>query len=548
VVRGLRLPVVLHRPVGWWCLIGAPPVARATRLSKSFDGRQVLREVDLEVIPGEVHALLGQNGSGKSTLIKILSGYHSPDWPSDTPGPRLEVRGEPVDLPLSAPEAGRLGLAFVHQELPIALEASVLENLLIGRFETGFPARIRWGRERARVSEALRGFGLDVRPDQLVGDLPGVERAMLAILRALQGLPEDRPGLLVLDEPTAYLPLDGLERVFESIRRVAAAGHGVLVVTHRLGEVFAISDRVSVLRDGAKVKLAATRELSEQALIEAILGFQMGELYPEPVEGEGEVVLAVRGLRGDRLEPLDLELRAGEIVGATGLLGAGYEELPYLLFGARRARSGVIRVGGESHEQRSLSPRVAMELGMALLPADRRGAGAVLDASVRENVTLPTLRRYFRGGLLRSGEERRHVLDVLRRFDVTPPEPDRRLGTLSGGNQQKAHLAKWFELEPRVLVLHEPTQGVDVGARQAIFRLIRDAADSGAAVIIASAEYADLAHLCRRALVFRDGRMVAELDGEALTEERIIEQSLRVEPGAETVVAPASLEAAGASR
>jgi len=534
--------------VGRWRLIGAPPVARATRLSKSFDGRKVLREVDLDVMPGEVHALVGQNGSGKSTLIKILSGYHAPDWPSDSPGPRLEVRGEPVDLPLSAPEAGRLGCAFVHQELPIALEATVLENLLVGRFQTAFPGRIRWGRERARVSEALLGFGLDVRPDQLVGGLPGVERAMLAILRALQGLPDDRPGLLVLDEPTAYLPRDGLERVFESIRRVAAAGHGVLVVTHRLGEVFAISDRVSVLRDGSKVKQAATRELTEQAVIEAILGFEMDELYPEAVEREGEVALAVEELSGERLLPFDFELRAGEIVGATGLLGAGYEELPYLLFGARRARSGVIRIGGESHEQRRLSPHRAMELGMALVPADRRGAGAVLDASVRENVTLPALRRYFRGGLLRSGEERRHVLDVLHRFDVTPPEPDRRMGTLSGGNQQKAHLAKWFDLEPRVLILHEPTQGVDVGARRAIFRLIRDAADSGAAVILASAEYADLAHLCRRALVFREGHLVAELDGEALTEERIIEQSLRVEPVAETVVAPSAAGANGASR
>ncbi len=508
-------------------MIGGP-VVRLRHVSKSFAGRQVLRSVDLDLRAGEVHGLLGQNGSGKSTLIKVLSGYHAPAADAAGEVPQLEVRGEAVGLPLTSAAATGLGLAFVHQELPTTASATVLENVRVGRFETAAGWRIRWGRERARVRAELAEFGLDLDPDQLVAELSAVDRALLAILRALGGLPTDRPGLLVLDEPTAYLPRDGVERVFAAIRSVAGRGHAVLLVTHRLEEIFDIADHVSVIRDGALVLTAETAATTEAGLIEAILGFALEELYPGQVESRGDVLLATERMSAPGLEPWDFALRRGEVVGLTGLIGAGFEQIPYLLFGARPLRSGQIQVGEQAYTaQQQLSCRKAIGHGMALLPADRRAAGGVLGASVQENVTLPTLGSFFRGGRLRAGAERDRVQGLLEAFDVRPPTPGAPLGTLSGGNQQKALLAKWFEVKPRVLVLHEPTQGVDVGARRHIFRVIHDAAVGGAGVIVASSEYEDLAHLCTRAQVFRKGRMVSELHGPALTADRLVEQAMR---------------------
>jgi len=498
------------------------PVVRLGSVFKSFGGRAVLRDVGLEIEPGEVHGLLGQNGSGKSTLVKILSGHYAPD-----PGTGvLDVRGQRVELPLTPPRAQELGLAFVHQELPTAASATVLENLRIGRFLSGFGWRIDWRAERRRAVASLRDFGLDVDPEAPVGTLSGVERAMLAILRALEGLRDDQPGLIVLDEPTACLPRDGVNRVFDAVRAVASAGHGVLLVTHRLAELFALTDRVSVLRDGNVVASLATAATTQAELVQATVGFALGELYPSPAEEIGEPVLRVHDLQGEQLASLDLVVRAGEVVGLTGLAGAGHEEIPYLLFGARKGRGGTVTVGTTSLPQARWRPEDAVAAGVALLPADRRGASCVLDASVQENVTLPTLHRYTRGSLVRSRQERSHVQRLLNRYAVQPAEPGRRFGTLSGGNQQKALLAKWFDLGPRVIILHEPTQGVDITSRKTIFRHIRDAAADGVAVIIASTEYEDLAHLCTRVLVFRSGRLGSTLRGAGLTEARIVEQSM----------------------
>jgi ribose transport system ATP-binding protein len=503
------------------------PVLSAAGVSKTFAGKTVLRALEMDLLPGEVHGLVGQNGSGKSTFIKVLAGYHAPD-----PGSRLIVRGEDVPLPLLPDQPRQMGISFVHQDLALAQSMTVLENLRVGRYETGFGGRIRWSKERRRVQAALEDFGLSIRPDAPISSLSDVEGAMVAIVRALEELEGHDGGVLVLDEPTAYLPRDGVERLFDAVRRVAERGVGVLFVSHRLEEVQAITDRVTVLRDGEKVITAPTAELSQDALIERILGRKLEDLYPSTSSETGSVRLEVRDLCGGGIADFSMRAGAGEIVGLTGLLGMGFEEIPYLLFGAEPASSGDILVDGRAVDVPRLTPRRAIAHGLALLPANRQRHGGVAGATVTENATLATVGEFFAAGFLRRGREHRAVQGMVDEYDVRPPEPRRSFGTLSGGNQQKVLVAKWFRTEPSVLLLHEPTHGVDVGARRQIFERISSAASDGHAVVIASSEYEDLANLCDRVYVLRDGRVVAELVGGALTEDQIVDSAFRNEHAA----------------
>lgn len=498
-------------------------------VSKSFGSRKVLDQVDIDVASGEVLALLGQNGSGKSTLIKILSGIYEPDR-VDGSQSSLSLRGKRLELPVDPRRAAAEGIASVHQDLPIVGSASILENLRIGRFSTVLGWRINWTEERRWAAAALEQFGIAGHLDQPAQELAAADRAMLAILRGLQGLPADCPGILILDEPTAHLPRDGVDRVFAAIKQVARQGHGVIVVTHRLDEVFAISDRTSVIRDGRISYCAETARTTERELVHAILGFDPGDLYPDHQERTGDVVLQAHGLTGQRVRDLSFSVHRGEIVGLTGLLGAGHEEIPYLLFGARSGTAGSITIGSNTRDAGRLTPREAMKLGMALLPANRREASGVGTATVRENVSLPVLDRFFVRGFLRQSRERSEVQRLLHAFDVRPPQPELLLSFLSGGNQQKALLAKWFQTRPDILLLHEPTHGVDIGSRRMIFRLIEEAAAAGTAVVLFSAEYADLANLCCRVIVMRHGRKVAELSGSGLSEEHILALSMMNEP------------------
>jgi ribose transport system ATP-binding protein len=489
----------------------SPEAARAVAslrgLSKTFAGRTVLQDVDLDVMAGEVHGLLGQNGSGKSTLIKILAGYHQPDE-----GATMQVEG---------------GLAFVHQDLGLVQDGTVLENLYVGRYTTRAGWRVPWASERRRAQQALDRFGVHVDPDAKIGSLREVDHAMIGIVRAFEQLQGFDRGLLVLDEPTAYLPRDGVGRLFDAVREIAAAGFGVLFVSHRLEEIQALTGRVSILRDGRLVDTARTADLGERELIARILGFAMDDLYPALHEPHGERTLSVRDVSGSTVSGFSMDLHRGEVVGVTGLRGMGYEEVPYLLFGEGASARGELTVGHRRFDLARLTPREAMRAGIALLPANRLRDGGSAGASVRENMTLATLGTYKRGGFLRLRQEASRVSTLLKDFQVQPPEADRPLGTLSGGNQQKVLLAKWFETRPEVFLLHEPTQGVDVGARRQIFRHIAAAAKAGTSFVLASSEYQDLPHLCDRVIVFRDGRPVSELHGAALTHERIVEQCFR---------------------
>lgn len=502
----------------------AEPVLRARNICKSFTGKRVLHNLSLEIMPGEIHALVGQNGSGKSTFIKVLAGFHSPD---EEEGAALWIRGRQMELPLESGDRAKHGFAFVHQDLGLIDSVSVLENVRVRNFDCSSGYRIPWRKERRHVRELLTRFGVKVSPDKLVEGLSQIDRTNIAIVRAFDQLSGVERGLLVLDEPTAALPRDGIDRFFAAVRELASAGFGVLFVSHRLEEVFELTDRVSVIRDGHLTHSGPTKDLDEDRLIEHILGFSLDRLYPEPHRPATEVVATLENVSGAGVSDVSLKVHKGEIVGLTGLLGSGSERLPYLVFGADRATEGTLRLGSEDFELKHMTPGKAIQVGCAFLPANRLVDGSLQTASVKENLTLATLDNYFAGGFLRHRGELTRVRKLLFDYDVRPPEPNRQLASLSGGNQQKVLVAKWFETEPALLLLHEPTHGVDVGARAQIYERLREAATSGMGVLLATSDYEDLPHLCNRVIVFREGRVVSELHGAELTHERIVEQCFR---------------------
>jgi len=503
----------------------AAPRVEIRGLSKSFGGTRALRGVDLTVLPGEVHGLLGENGSGKSTLIKVLAGFHDPD------AGELRVDGEPVPLPLAPGQFRKLGMSFVHQDLGLVESLTVLENLRVA--ELAVPSsrlRISWRRERARARETFERYGLRLDPTATVAALKPVERALLAIVRALEEIRAvgRGHGLLVLDEPTVFLPREGVDRLFSLVRSAAAAGASILFVSHDLDEVREITDRVTVLRDGAVVSTVGTADTSETAFVEMIIGRQLAALT-EPVHADlsaRKLAVSVRGLSGATVRDVSFDIHAGEILGLAGLIGSGFEEVPYLLYGARPARAGRLEVDGDAFDLTGMTPTRANQARLALIPADRKTDGSVATLPVGENVALSVLDRYFNGVALqrrRMAQETRTLLDS---FDVRPSDPTLPYGALSGGNQQKALLAKWFQTSPRLLLLDEPTQGVDVGARAQIFELLRAAAaEHGMEIVCASSDYEQLALLCDRVIVFGRGRIWRELSGDEITKERIIEQS-----------------------
>jgi ribose transport system ATP-binding protein len=504
----------------------APQARLALRnLSKSFGGTQALRGVDIDVLPGEVHGLLGENGSGKSTVIKILAGFHEPD------GGELLVDGEPVRLPLSTGQFRRLGMSFVHQDLGLVDSLSVLENLRVAGIASSHSRfGISWRNERARARATFERYGVRLDPSVTVATLKPVERALLAIVRAIEEIRAvaSGHGLLILDEPTVFLPREGVERLFSLVRDAAESGTSVLFVSHDLDEVREITDRVTVLRDGALVGTVVTTETSELQFVEMIIGRRLaalGEVHHADLS-EQRVGVAVEGLTGASVRDVSFEMHEGEVVGLTGLVGSGFEDVPHLLYGARQAVAGVLTIGGAAIDLTRVQPAGAIEAGLALIPADRKTDGSVGSLPVDENVALSVLDRYFNGVWLDRRRMRRDTGRLMREFDVRPNDPSMPYGALSGGNQQKALLAKWFQTEPRLLLLDEPTQGVDVGARQQIYKLIRTAAlERGVHVLCASSDYEQLASLCDRVLVFGRGRVWRELVGAEVTKDRIIEQS-----------------------
>lgn len=500
---------------------GAPtrlPLLQVSGLSKLFNGVPALREVDLEILPGEVHGLLGANGSGKSTLIKVLAGFHHAD------AGRIFVNTTEVPMPLGPRGLREFGMAFVHQDLGLVPASTVLEHMALDAYgAAGALAKISWRSERQRVDELLARFEVDVDPLATIDTLTPVQRAMVAVVRAVgdqevASQSPDRSGrVLVLDEPTVFLPREEVDVLFALLRRLKAQGDSVLLVSHDLDEVLAATDRVTVFRDGRLVGSRATQDISRTDVVQMILGARDEHMVREHtmVREDIEPMLSAKNISGQRVSDLSLDLRSGEVVGVTGLAGSGFEELPELLFGARKLRSGTISV--EGYEVRRPSPGELMSRRVVLIPADRKSEGAAQGLTVVENLAVPFLQDHGGGWRLRWKHLREQAYTICQRLSVVPLNPDLNFGNLSGGNQQKALMGKWLQTEPMVMLLNEPTQGVDIGARHEIFRLIRAAVTDGMAVLCATSDYEQLVEMADRVIVLNNGRLQDELHGADIT-------------------------------
>jgi ribose transport system ATP-binding protein len=486
-------------------------------LSKTFPGTRALDSVDVEVRAGEIQALVGGNGSGKSTLIKCLCGIYRADA-----GGQLRIGERETPAAEMTPELAReAGIHVVHQDLGVFPDLSVEENLALGyRYPTGVGARVRW-RELRRVTTALiERFEIDARPETPLRSLSQGARTQVAIARALQDEGSEGSGLLILDEPTASLPAHEVTLLLAILRRYASRGQAILYVSHRLDEVLEIADRVTVLRDGATVGTFPADELSEDRLIELILGRQLESAFPEmPPPTEGEPMLAIKGLSAGPLRGVDLKIGPGEVVGIAGLLGSGRSELAHAIFGDLPIVSGEIKLNGRPYRPRR--PLDAIRAGVALVPENRVADAVFPDLPVSENLSIASVSQYSVRGRIRHRQMRADARDSMRKFLVKASSDGALLSTLSGGNQQKVIVARWLRRAPKLLLLDEPTQGVDVGARADIYRLVREAVQGGASALVVASDYEELAHVSDRVLVLRGGRIVAEIRPPELTAHRL---------------------------
>jgi ABC-type sugar transport system ATPase subunit len=504
------------------------PVLEVVGLGKSFAGHQALDGVSLTVRRGEVVALLGQNGSGKSTLVKILANVHRPDVGVVRVG---GVEG-----------SGSGALHFIHQDLGLISELSTVENLSLDPSNSApilLPIRRRHESRRAKKLVERYGEGFDVH--QPVGRLTPAQQAIVAIARAMNGWAEG-DNVLILDEPTASLQGDEVQALLAAIREVARAGTSVLFISHRLEEVTELADRVVVLRDGRKVHDVSATGLDATSLATLITGRELeGSNVLHPVSGTADPVLVVQALGGMGVKELDLEISPGEVLGVAGGLGSGRERVAGLIFGAYPDRHGEVHVDGRKIPPGR--PHGAQKLGLSLVPGDRHQRGGVLAHSVRENLVLPRLADLLRLRVhLRRHLEVREAAGWAQQVELRPMQPERPLGLLSGGNQQKVVIARSLRLAPRVLVLEDPTQGVDVGAAAGIRQLVLEAARAGTAVLVCSSDNTDLVEMCERVLVLREGQLVAELRGDEINDHRLTVESL----GGEVALESASSSSIGA--
>jgi ribose transport system ATP-binding protein len=487
------------------------PLVRVSGVTKNFGGVRALRGVDLEVLPGEVHALLGENGAGKSTLIKILSGVHKHD------GGRIEIAGREVAF-ASPAESRAAGVAVVYQDLSLVESLSVGANLMLGREPRSRLGFLKKRQLMTEVGAFLRDHGIPLDPRVPVGSLPFAYRQMTEICKALMG----DVRILILDEPTSALT-EGEERIlFDAVRTVTQRGVGVIYVTHRLNEVFRISQNVTVFRDGANAGSFATAQTDMKQLVTAIVGpghavlgiDAPAEAARESLQGAAEPVLTLSRVTNDRLKGIDLTVHAGEIHGLAGLIGSGRTEILETIFGLRGVARGVVHVGGIALANRR--PRAAIDLGIALVPEDRQMQGLVLDHAIERNLTLPRLPHFSRWGWLDQRGAMAQARAVMTKLGVKAPGASTPVKNLSGGNQQKVVFGKWHQPRPRVLLLDEPTVGVDVGAREEIYGLVREAASSGTAVLVVSSDLAELLRLCDRISIVADGTIAETIDRNAL--------------------------------
>lgn len=479
-------------------------------IRKSFPGVRALRDVQFEVRAGEVHALVGENGAGKSTLMRILGGVHQRDAGD------IHLRDRPVVIP-SPVHARQLGISIIHQELNQVPALSVAENIFLGREPRRPGGLVDWRAMYARADELLRGLGLPIDPRRRLGTLTVAEQQLVEIAKALSV----EADLVIMDEPTAALTVEETERLFRFIRDLRARGVGVIYITHRLEEIFRIADRVTVLRDGQYVGTHAIGELTMDELIRLMVGRQLTEKFPKEAVALGPPVLDVRGLSVNGVfSDVSFTVRRGEILGIAGLIGSGKTAVAHAVFGAIPVEAGEIYLDGGRVSARS--PAEAIRLGIGLVTEDRKRLGLVLGMGVGANITLPILPSLDTAGFIRHAEEERVVRQAIRDLDMAVASPDQRARNLSGGTQQKVVVAKWLQTKAKVLLLAEPTRGIDVGAKVEIYRLMIDLARKGVGIVMISSELPEILGMSDRILVMHEGRVMGEFSPQTATQEAIL--------------------------
>jgi ABC-type sugar transport system ATPase subunit len=480
-------------------------------VAKRFGGVQALSEIDLAIERGSIHGLVGENGAGKSTLGKIIAGVHRPDdgelWVDDRRAHYLSPRGALAD-----------GLTLIAQEPTLVPRRSVLENVFLG-IERGRAGVVQPRSLRARWRDLVEEVGFDLPADAPAGTLRVADQQKAEVMRAVARSAR----LIVMDEPTAALTADESERLFKAVRRLRERGTTIVYVSHFLAEVLDLVETVTVLRDGRLVRTSPAANETPESLVSAMLGRSMDVTFPEKSfpPADAPVVLSVRGLtRAPALADISLDVRAGEIVGLAGLIGSGRSEVARAIFGADKRDAGEIRV--DDRPVRIRTPRDGVRAGIVMIPEDRKGQGLLMLRPIVDNVTLPHLASVSRAGVVEERRERRDTAELVRQVDVRAKGLSAKVSTLSGGNQQKVLFAKWLFRRPRVFVADEPTRGVDVGAKRAIYELIRSLAEQGMAVLLISSEHEEVLGLAHRVLVMRGGRIVEELDNVSMSEEAIM--------------------------
>ncbi|HML20722.1 MAG TPA: sugar ABC transporter ATP-binding protein [Aggregatilinea sp.] len=483
---------------------------QASSITKQFPGTLALDNVQLDLQAGEIHAVVGENGAGKSTLMKILSGVYTPDAGTIT------FEGAP--LTVSNPrDALTHGIAIVHQELSLVPALTVAENIYPGRLPTNALGFVKYGELFRRAAAILDSINLDISPRTPVSDLSIAKQQLVEIAKALSMDTK----VLILDEPTSALTEREVEILFDLLRKLAAKGVGILYISHKLDEIFALTDRITVLRDGKYIGTVDTADVSTEDIIRMMVGRELGHMYPAKSSGERAPLLEIRDLRlpGQPM-PCTFTLYAGEIVGFAGLIGSGRTELARAIFGADARAAGELRLEGKPVNIGSPSEAIKYQIGY--LPEDRKAAGLFLDMSVKMNIEAANRPAVTSNGFINSAKERVLAEEYVRQLSIATAGVDQEVRRLSGGNQQKVLVAKWLAIKPKVLIVDEPTRGVDVGAKSEIHHLLRQLAETGVAVMMISSELPEILGMSDRVMVMHEGAIVAEIPGGEATEEKIM--------------------------
>ncbi|KAA9010101.1 sugar ABC transporter ATP-binding protein [Histidinibacterium aquaticum] len=486
------------------------PVLRLSGISKSFPGVKALSDVELALYPGQVTALVGENGAGKSTLVKILTGIYQPD------GGEIVIDGSPTRFP-TANDAAEAGVTAIHQETVLFDELSVAENIFLGHAPRGRFGLVDWPRMNREASEILKRIGARIDPKVVLRELGIANKHLVAIARALS----IEARVVVMDEPTASLSQTEIEELYDLVERLKGEGKAILFISHKFDEVFRIADRYTVFRDGEMVDAGLISETSENALVEKMVGRSVDTIFPQRQSQPGEEVLRVEGYaHPTEFADISFSLRRGEILGFYGLVGAGRSEFMQALFGVTRPSGGSVQIEGRAAEIRS--PADAIHQGIVYVPEDRGRQGAITAMPIFQNVTLPSLGRTSKRGFVRMAEEFKLAREYTQRLELRAAALDQPVGELSGGNQQKVVIAKWLATKPKVIILDEPTKGIDVGSKAAVHEFMAELAREGLSVIMVSSEIPEILGMSDRVVVMREGRMVGEYPKDDLSPEALV--------------------------